>query len=170
MFEGLRHRDVQVVVGLLSGQILHKRHEREQNPLVFVGFLIFKQRPQKRFTYDHVKLGINIHNFACKEIQVSSKAPFIQAPSGTERRVPTGVVHHRQGRHPPLHKDVERFDDGRVGVNESNVPVCTNAQLPQGLLHESGLWHLTHLETRQTRKVRQGCVHGRKQEGLGFGH
>lgn len=86
-------------------------------------------------------------------------------------QVPTGVIHHWQGRHSSLHKDVERFDDGCVWVNESNVTVCTNAQLPQCLLHESWLWHFTHLKTTQIHKIRQRCIQGdRLQISFRFGH
>lgn len=57
----------------------------------------------------------------------------------------TGLVDDGQGGDPALHKEAEGFDDGRVGVDEGDVTVGAYAQLPQGLLHEGRLWHLTHL-------------------------
>lgn len=62
----------------------------------------------------------------------------------------TRLIHHRQGGHSSLHKDVECLDDGRVGVDESDVVVRTDAQLPEGLLHEGWLWHFTHLAHTNT--------------------
>lgn len=41
----------------------------------------------------------------------------------------TRLVHHREGRHPPLHEDAQSFDDGRVGVDEGDVAVGPDAQL-----------------------------------------
>lgn len=80
----------------------------------------------------------------------------MDATSKSEDSVPTTAIHHRQRRHSSLHKDVESFDDGRVRVNESNVSVCADAQFPQSVLHESRLWHFTHLKTTQIHKITQG--------------
>lgn len=68
----------------------------------------------------------------------------------------TRVIHHRQSRHSPLHKDVECFDDGCVWVDESNVVVCSDAQLAKSLFHKSWLWHLTHLRHTNTRSEEAG--------------
>lgn len=61
------------------------------------------------------------------------------------RAVRTGVVDHGQCRHSPIYEHTQRFDNGRVRLNEGDVVVGTDAELAQCLLHEGRLGHLTHL-------------------------
>lgn len=157
MLQSLRHGNVQVVVRLLGSQVLHtqtlkcvvKKENKPQSSLTSDIWHIVKIT-----TYNNIKLGVYIHDFACngaKTMSVGNKVNFVMSKkhsvaSAVQFFYLTRVVHHRQSRHSFLHKDVECFDDGRVRVDESNVMVRSNAQLPQGLLHESRLWHFTHLQ------------------------
>lgn len=106
------------------------------------------------------------------------QAFFVFGTSPNQRmNVPlTWLIDHGQSRHSPLYKDVEGFDDGGVGVDEGNVLVRADAQLSQGLLHESWLRHLTHLDDTTQRQQDVGhqgvadewkwrVVHGPKADG-----
>lgn len=69
MFQSLRHCDVQVVVSLLRSQVLHTMnvHRTASHPLTSGFFVSSQTDVVENLTYNHVKLGVNIHNFACKE-------------------------------------------------------------------------------------------------------
>lgn len=60
----------------------------------------------------------------------------------------TWLIHHRQGRHSSLYKDVQGFDDGSVRVDEGDVVVGPNSKGIQVLLHEGRLWHIRHLNRK----------------------
>lgn len=69
VLEGLRDGDVQVVVGLLSSQVLQRWWTVLVNNTPRV--CVFSH---KHVTYNHVKLGVNIHNFSCNERNGSSES------------------------------------------------------------------------------------------------
>lgn len=72
VLQRLRHRHVQVVVGLLRRQVLlthtqecwnfPRLHSDNKHSLNCVSF----------FTHNHVELGVNIHNFTCRYTSVST--------------------------------------------------------------------------------------------------
>lgn len=162
MLQRLRHRNVQVVVGLLSSQVLHrsngqaprKKKVRLTPPKKASIFYeasaaaqILKLHLRSRQTWSKCpRLSLRENPYSCSVIEASD---WCSNQSQVECDL-TGLVHHRQGRHASLHKDVECFDDGSVGVDVSDVMVRTDAQLSQSLLHEGWLWHFTHLEDTRT--------------------
>lgn len=86
-----------------------------------------------------VELNLNQSNVPVKYILTTVVTKYFTVTR-------TRYVHNRQGRHPPLYKDLQGLDDGCVRVDEGYVLVGADAQLSQGLLHKGRLGHLTHLE------------------------
>lgn len=90
-----------------------------------------------------VELNLNQSNVPVKYILTTVVTKYFTVTR-------TRYVHNRQGRHPPLYKDLQGLDDGCVRVDEGYVLVGADAQLPQGLLHKGWLGHLAHLEQHNT--------------------
>lgn len=67
----------------------------------------------------------------------------------------TLVVHHRQGRHPPLHKYGEGVVERRRLPNGGDVPERSDAQLLDLLPEERGLGNFLPLQKKQTSKTPQ---------------
>lgn len=120
----------------------------------------------KGTTYNDIKFGVNVHNLSFGRKKMKSKYEkdftfkewkFVSKKGLTEKWlhkltekltmcVVTCDIHHWQGRHSPLHKHAQCFNNGCIWMNESNVAVRANAQLLQILPHEGWFRHLTHLQ------------------------